>query len=174
MNVWVCVWECVCAVSNIKLLRPRRMLGRDESAIAAQNQPTLHYRTFTYTIYGALLPSCTLSPVFIRLLAEKSFRDFVTSLSRKTAALSTRNVIGGRNNVENKKREWFRAGSYSLRHLSNVFVPQRHPQVVVLMQQHLFLPGISHSTGFIPAIQRPHCPSSRHHQEEQQDSGLYS
>lgn len=38
----------------------------------------------------------------------------------------------------------------SLGHLSDVFVSQAHPQVIVLMQQHLLLTRVSHAAGIVP------------------------
>ncbi len=39
---------------------------------------------------------------------------------------------------------------YSLGHLSYVFVPQAHPQVIVFMQQNFLLTRVSDATGLIP------------------------
>lgn len=51
---------------------------------------------------------------------------------------------------EKIKRPATSAGSDSLRHFSDVFVTQRHPQVVVLVQQDLLLPRVPDSTGLVP------------------------
>lgn len=110
----------------------------------------------------------TFSPaVFILLLAENSFSCRVTSLNGKNTQAAededTREKEGegfercffsvsddwlNRWSVKIKKR------MYSLGHLRYVFVSQAHPQVIVLVQQHLLLTRVSDATGLIPEGER--------------------
>lgn len=50
---------------------------------------------------------------------------------------------------------------YSLGHLSYVFVSQAHPQVIVFMQQYLFLARVSNAAGLIPEDKKSYILTER-------------
>jgi len=96
----------------------------------------------------------TLSPVFILLLEENSFRDRVTSLgrggghSRQRGADPSSGVVAMPSRHPTQLAN--RPQGHSLGHLGDVFVAQGDPQVVVLVQENLLDPGFPNATRLIP------------------------
>lgn len=96
----------------------------------------------------------TLSPVFILLLEENSFRDRVTSLGRGGGQSHQRggdpcSGVGAMLSQRPTQLENHPQG-HSLGHLSDVFVAQGDPQVVVLVQENLLNPGFPDAARLIP------------------------
>lgn len=85
----------------------------------------------------------TLSPVFILLLEENSFRDRVTSLGRGGQRCQGAGTPPGVCGNASKQ-------GHSLGHLGDVLMAQGDPQVVILVQENLLDPGFPNATGLIP------------------------
>lgn len=121
--------------------------------------------------------SSTFSPVFIFLLAENSFRERVTALCRQVRQKRTRKVRGKEQMGEKLRGfsvcrllrgscrsvvgtvllwlfihamsvyVWVERQMLSRWHLSDVFVSQSQPQVIILIQHYLLQSRLSHPTG---------------------------
>lgn len=150
---------CLCCVSKSINTNPAVVLSH-ESAITLQIQlptqshppgypssPTLHYSLFFtphfFSLVQAPPPSArlqrTFSPVVIRLLAENSFRERVTSLPAREMRKGGREHLQTKNITRKPQLTVENVRFYSLRDLSNMFVPQIHPKVIIFMQKHFLL-----------------------------------
>lgn len=98
----------------------------------------------------------TLSPVFILLLEENSFRDRVTSLERGAGQSCEwggdppSGVGGSAKPVSHPGSK--PAPGHSLGHLGDVLVAQGDPQVIILIQENLLDPGLTNATGLVPGM----------------------